>query len=117
MVRAVRVAILSQRYILVAMHYLNLPVISVELQNEFWWGRWHAGYQVCDFRFTSCDVTGPDMLAISSDASDVTDCGPCCAHVFAERVGRQELNMALINASVTGLGLFAPLFEGEKSAR
>ena len=88
MVRAVRVAILSQCHILVAMHYLYLPVISVELQNDFWCGCWHAGYQVCDFRFTSCDVTCPDMLAISSDASDAADCGPCSAHVFAERVGR-----------------------------
>lgn len=69
------------------MHNLDLPVISVELQNGFWCGRCHAGYQVGGFRFAFCDVACPDMLAIAGDAGNAADCGPCVAHVFAERVG------------------------------
>ena len=116
MVRAVRVAIFSQCYVLVSMHDLYLPVISIEPQDGFWCRSWHAGYQVCDFRFVLGDLARPNMLAITGDARDAANCGPCIAPVFAERVGCKDLNLALINSSVTGLWLFLPLREAEKPA-
>lgn len=91
------------------MHDLYLPVISVELQNGFRCGRCQAGYQVGGFCFAFCDVTCPDVLAIAGHAGDASDCWPRISHVRAERVGGQEFNMALINASVSGLWLFVPL--------
>ncbi len=88
MVRAVRVAIFAHSHVLVAMHDLYLPVISVELQNGFWRGRCHAGYQVGDFRFVFYNIACPNMLAIAGGPGDAADGGPCIAHIFAECINR-----------------------------
>ena len=117
MVRVVRVTILSQCHVLVAMHDLYLPVISVELQNAFRCRRCYAGYQVCGFYLAFYDLACSDMLAITGDARDTADRGPCIAHVCAERVCGEEFDVALINSSVTGLWLFLPVCEGGKPAR
>lgn len=117
MFRAVRVAVFAQCHVLVAMHDLYLPVISVEAQNGFGRDRFQAGYQVGDFCLAFCDVACPDMLAIAGNPGDATDCGPRIAHVFAKCVSGQKFDIALINSPVTGLRLFLPLREGEKPAR
>lgn len=117
MVKAVRVAIFTHCHVLVAMHDLYLPVIFVEPQNGFGSGRFQAGNQVGGLCFDLCDVACPDMLAIADNPGDATNCGPGIAHVFAEGVGGQKFDSALINSPVTGLQLFLPLREGEKPAR
>jgi len=63
MVKAVHVAIFTHCHVLVAMHDLYLPVISVEPQNGFGSGRFQAGNQVGGLCFDLCDVACPDMLA------------------------------------------------------
>ena len=65
MVKAVRVAIFTHCHVLVAMHDLYLPVISVEPQNGFGSGCFQAGYQVGGLCFDLCGVACPDMLAIA----------------------------------------------------
>lgn len=57
------------------MHDLYLPMISVEPQNGFGSGRFQAGYQVGGFCFAFCEVASPDMLAITGNPGDATDCG------------------------------------------
>ena len=116
-VRTVCVAIFSQCDVLVSMHDFNLPMISIEPQNGFWCDRCHAGYQIGDLRFAFRDLAFADMAATTGDTRDAGDCRPCIAHVFAERVGGQKLNIAPINSSMTWLWLLLPLCEGEKPAR
>ena len=67
MVKAVCVAVFTHCHVLVAMHDLYLPVISVEPQNGFGSGRFQAGYQVGGLCFDLCDVACPDMLAIADN--------------------------------------------------
>ncbi len=87
----------ARYHIPVAMHGLDPPMPAVEAQDVVRIRLLQAGDGIRCFGFGFDNVPGPDVPALTPDAGNGANRGPCGAHVFAGRIGGQQGDATQVN--------------------